>query len=290
MSREVAANGGRENYRASKAHGRARERSRRPKAARLSCPRLAAEVARGLAEWWSPEEISKRLLIDFPDDPTMRVSYETIYQSLYVEGRGELRRELHRCLRTGRSQRRPRSRLHTSGRIRDMVMLAERPAEADDRLVMGHWEGDLIIGKDGKSAVGTIVERTTRFLILLQLTDGRDARRVAEALRNAVAAMPAGAFRSIAWDQGREMANHALFTADTGIPVFFCDPHSPWQRGLNENTNGLVRQYLPKGTDLGAHSAGDLQRIARSLNGRPRKVLGYMTPSETFTRHLALTP
>lgn len=264
-------------------------RSRRPKLAKLSCPRLVAEVTRGLEEWWSPEEISQRLVIDFPDDPTMRVSYETIYQSLYVEGRGALRRELHRCLRTGRANRRPRSRPQRGGRIREMVMLSERPAEADGRLVMGHWEGDLIIGKDGKSAVGTIVERTTRFLILLHLADGRDAQRVTDALRQAVATMPAGAFRSIAWDQGRELAYHAQFTADTAVPVFFCDPHSPWQRGLNENTNGLVRQYLPKGTDLSDQSAADLHRIARSLNGHPRKVLGYMTPSDMHTEHLALT-
>ena len=231
VSREVAANGGRDEYRAAKAHERARERSRRPKAAKLACPRLAAEAARGLAEWWSPEEISQRLVVDFPHDPAMRVSYETIYQSIYVEGRGELRRELHRRLRTGRAQRRPRSRLHHGGRIRDMVMLSERPAEANSRMVVGHWEGDLIIGKDGKSAVGTIVERTTRFLILFHLADGRDARRIDDALRGAVATLPAGAFRSIAWDQGREMANHAEFTATTGIPVFFCDPHTPWQRG-----------------------------------------------------------
>lgn len=236
VSREVAANGGRVEYRAAKAHERARGRSRRPKAAKLSCPRLTAEVIRGLTEWWSPEEISKRLVVDFPDDPTMRVSYETIYQSLYVEGRSQLRRELHRCLRTGRAQRRPRSRLHNSGRIRNMVMLSERPAEANDRLVVGHWEGDLIIGKDGKSAVGTIVERTTRFLVLFHLPEGRDAQSVADALRQVVAAMPAGVFRSITWDQGREMAHHTQFTADTGVPVFFCDPHTPWQRGLNENT------------------------------------------------------
>ena len=229
VSREVAANGGRADYRAAKAHERARERSRRPKAAKLSCPRLTAEVTRGLEEWWSPEEISKRLVVDFPDDPSMRVSYETIYQSLYVKGRSDLRRELHRCLRTGRAQRRPRSRLHTSGRIRNMVMLSERQAEAADRLVMGHWEGDLIIGKDGKSAVGTIVERTTRFLVLVHLADRRDALSVADALRQAVAATPPGAFRSIAWDQGREMALHAQFTQDTGVPVFFCDAHLPWQ-------------------------------------------------------------
>jgi transposase, IS30 family len=215
----------------------------------------------------------------------MRVSHETIYQALYVQGRGELRRELARCLRTGRAKRRPRGRDGRSGHIKDMVMISERPAEAEDRAVPGHWEGDLIIGKDCKSAVGTLVERTTRYVMLLHLPGGRDARLVEQA----ITALPAELARTITWDQGIEMACHADFTIATGIPVYFCDPHSPWQRGSNENTNGLLRQYLPKGTDLSVHSAGDLARIAASLNGRPRKTLEFMTPSEKLTELLAHT-
>jgi IS30 family transposase len=219
----------------------------------------------------------------------MQVSHETIYQALFVQGRGELRRELARCLRTGRAKRRPRQRPENTGRIRDMVMISERPAEAADRAVPGHWEGDLIIGKDCKSAVGTLVERTTRYVLLLHLPEGRDARLVEQAMREAIGTLPAELARTITWDQGIEMARHADFTIATGIAVYFCDPHSPWQRGSNENTNGLLRQYLPKGTDLSVHSAGDLARIARSLNGRPRKTLEFMTPSEKLTELLAHT-
>jgi IS30 family transposase len=177
----------------------------------------------------------------------------------------------------------------TPGRIRDMKVISERPAEADDRTVAGHWEGDLIIGQDGRSAVGTLVERTTRVVVLLHLPDGREATKVTDALKKAISGLPQHLRRSLAWDQGREMAGHGALTTDTGMPVYFCDPHSPWQRPLNENTNGLLRQYMPKGTDLSLHSAGDLARIAKSLNDRPRKVLGYMTPSEKFAELLALT-
>jgi len=289
VSREVAANGGREGYRAWRAHQRAREQARRPKTPKLACPQLAAQVATWLHEWWSPVQISRRLRIEFPGDPMMRVSHETIYQALYVQGRGELRRELARCLRTGRARRRPRGRDGRSGHIKDMVMISERPAEAGDRAVPGHWEGDLIIGKDCKSAVGTLVERTTRYVLLLHLAQGRDARLVEQAMRQAITALPADLARTITWDQGIEMSCHAQFTIATDIPVYFCDPHSPWQRGSNENTNGLLRQYLPKGTDLSVHSAGDLARIARSLNGRPRKTLEFMTPSEKLTELLAHT-
>jgi transposase, IS30 family len=229
------------------------------------------------------------LQIEFPGDPMMHVSHETIYQALYVQGRGELRRELARCLRTGRAKRRPRGRGENTGQIRDMVMISERPAEAGDRAVPGHWEGDLIIGKACKSAVGTLVERTTRYVLLLHLPAGRDAHLVEQAMRQAITALPAELARTITWDQGKEMAYHADFTVATGIPVYFCDPHSPWQRGSNENTNGLLRQYLPKGTDLSVHSADDLARIARSLNTRPRKTLGFMTPSEKLTELLAHT-
>jgi len=289
VSREVAANGGREGYRAWRAHQRARGQARRPKGCKLARPELAAQVTSWLHEWWSPVQISRRLRIEYPHDPMMRVSHETIYQALYVQGRGELRRELARCLRSGRARRRPRGRDGRSGHIKGMVMISERPAEAQDRAVPGHWEGDLIIGKDCRSAVGTLVERTSRYVLLLHLPEGRDAHLVEQAMREAIGTLPAGLARTITWDQGIEMAYHADFTIATGIPVYFCDPHSPWQRGSNENTNGLLRQYLPKGTDLSAHSAEDLARIARSLNGRPRKTLEFMTPSEKLTELLAHT-
>jgi IS30 family transposase len=217
------------------------------------------------------------------------VSHETIYQALYVQGRGELRRELARCLRTGRAKRRPRGRGEHTGQLRDMVMISQRPAEAADRAVPGHWEGDLLIGKDCRSAVGTLVERSTRYVMLLHLPAGRDARLVEQAMRQAIGGLPGELARTITWDQGKEMAFHADFTIATGIPVYFCDPHKPWQRGSNENTNRLLRQYLPKGTDLSVHSATDLARIAHSLNNRPRKTLGYMTPSERLTEFLAHT-
>ena len=289
VSREVAANGGRSGYRAWRAHQRAREQARRPKIPKLACPRLAARVTAWLADWWSPQQIAARLRIEFGGDPMMRVSHETIYQALYVQGRGELRRELARCLRTGRAKRRPRHRGENTGQIRDMVMISERPAEAADRAVPGHWEGDLLIGTDLKSAVGTLVERTTRYVVLLHLPDGRAAHLVEQAMRQAISALPAELTRTITWDQGKEMANHAEFTLATGIPVYFCDPHKPWQRGSNENTNGLLRQYLPKGTNLSVHSADDLAGIARSLNNRPRKTLAYMTPSEKLAELLAHT-
>src|SRR5690242_9947242 len=289
VSREVAANGGRAGYRAWRAHQRAREQARRPKPPKLACPQLATRVCAWLEQWWSPVQISRRLRIEFPGDPMMHVSHETIYQALYVQGRGELRRELARCLRTGRAKRRPRGRDGRSGHIKGMVMISERPAEAGDRAVPGHWEGDLIIGKDCKSAVGTLVERTTRYVLLLHLPGGRDAHLVEQAMREAIGTLPAELARTITWDQGIEMAYHADFTIATGIPVYFCDPHSPWQRGSNENTNGLLRQYLPKGTDLSVHSAEDLASIARSLNNRPRKTLGFMKPSEKLAELLAHT-
>jgi IS30 family transposase len=289
VSREVAANGGRDAYRAWRAHQRARAQARRPKTCKLACPQLAAQVTGWLQQWWSPVQISQRLRTGHPGDPMMWVSHETIYQALYVQGRGELRRELARCLRTGRANRRPRGRGENTGRIKDMVMISERPAEAADRAVPGHWEGDLIIGKGCKSAVGTLVERTTRFVLLLHLPRGRDAHLVEQAMRDAIGTLPAELARTITWDQGKEMAYHADFTIATGIPVYFCDPHAPWQRGSNENTNGLLRQYLPKGTDLSVHSAEDLARIAASLNNRPRKTLGFMKPSEKLAELLAHT-
>jgi IS30 family transposase len=289
VSREVANNSGRDSYRAWEAHRQAGRRARRPKTAKLVRGPLLDKVTEWLQEWWSPEEIARRLQMEFPDDPMMWVSHETIYQSLFVQGRGELRRELSRCLRTGRAQRRLRGRLERRGQIPEMVMISERPAEAADRAVPGHWEGDLIIGKDGRSAVGTLVERSTRYLLLLHLPDGREAAKVSEAMKVAIAALPDELVRSITWDQGKELSGHREFTVDTGVKVYFCDPHSPWQRGSNENTNGLLRQYMPKGTDLTLHSQDDLLRFATSLNNRPRETLGFMKPSEKLAELLALT-
>jgi IS30 family transposase len=289
ITREVAANGGPHGYGAWKGHCRAGTAARRPKPAKLAHPPLVAQVSTWLEELWSPQEISARLRLEYPDDPMMQVSHETIYQSLFVQGRGELRRELARCLRSGRTARRHQGRVETRGKNPDMVMISERPAEVEDRAVPGHWEGDLIIGTGGKSAVGTLVERTTRFVLLLHLPHDHGAVSVEKAMRKAIMQLPDELARSITWDQGVEMAGHVDFTMATDIPVYFCDPHSPWQRGSNENTNGLLRQYMPKGTDLSQHSAADLARIQRSLNGRPRKTLGYMKPSEKFTELVALT-
>ena len=276
VSREVMANGGRARYRAVGAHHVAYARSRRPKRAKLAAGPLLDCVEAWLEQWWSPGQIARRLRLEYPHDEAMRVSHETIYQSLFVQARGELRRELSRCLRTGRARRRPRAGQERRGRIPDMVLISDRPAEVEDRAVPGHWEGDLIIGRGGRSAVGTLVERTSRFLLLLHLPDGREAAKVNEAMRWAIAALPTELIRSLTWDQGKELASHVAFTVDTGVQVYFCDPHSPWQRGSNENTNGLLRQYLPKGTDLSTVSAADLARIAASLNDRPRKTLGFM--------------
>jgi transposase, IS30 family len=289
ITREVAANGGARRYGAWKAHCRAGASSRRPKPAKLAHPPLVRQVTSWLEELWSPQEIAQRLRLDFPDDPMMQVSHETIYQCLYVQGRGELRRELARCLRSGRTARHHQGRVEKRGKNPNMVMISERPAEIEDRAVPGHWEGDLIIGAGGKSAVGTLVERSTRFVLLLHLPDDHGAQSVETAMRKAIRKLPDELARSITWDQGKEMATHVDFTVATGIPIYFCDPHSPWQRGSNENTNGLLRQYMPKSTDLSKHSAADLARIQRSLNGRPRMTLGYMKPSEKFAELVALT-
>jgi transposase, IS30 family len=217
------------------------------------------------------------------------VSHETIYKSLFVQGRGELRRELARCLRSGRAQRRPQGLAARGARIPDMVMISERPAEVEDRAVPGHWEGDLILGKDNRSAIGTLVERATRYVMLLHLPDGRSAQHVRDAMTAKIGELPAELRRTLTWDQGIEMAQHVQFTIDTGVPVYFCDPHSPWQRGSNENTNGLLRQYFPKGTDLSVHSAEDLQAAADSLNNRPRETLGWKKPKEKLAELLATT-
>lgn len=289
ISREVARAGGREEYSAWGAHERARAQTRRPKPFKLAAGRLAQEVATRLEELWSPQEIAARLRLEHPGDPEMHVSHETIYQSLFVQGRGELRRELARCLRSGRTARKPRTAVDGRGRIPGMVMISDRPTEVEDRAVPGHWEGDLILGEQSRSAVGTLVERSTRLTLLLHLGEGKSAEHVEAAMREAITALPVSLRRTITWDQGAEMAKHAAFTAATGIPIYFCDPHSPWQRGSNENTNGLLRQYLPKGTDLSRVSRTELDRIQDSLNGRPRKTLGYMTPSEKFAELVAAT-
>jgi IS30 family transposase len=291
ISREVNANGGRADYQGWRAHRRASDLARRPKVAKLAgCPRLRAQVETWLEdELWSPTQISAQLRIDFPDDPMMRVSPETIYQSLYVQGRGALRKELAACLRTGRAVRRTRSRLERRGQIPDMINISERPAEIEDRAVPGHWEGDLIIGAGGKSAVGTLVERSTRYVMLLHLEGDHTAETVRTAMAAKITTLPEHLIRSITWDQGSEMAQHRQFSIDTGIDIYFCDPHSPWQRGSNENTNGLLRQWMPKGTDLSVHTQADLDTIAYKLNNRPRQTLNWMKPSQALANIVAPT-
>ena len=324
-------------YRATTAQWHADRSARRPKTAKLAVnpvlrdyvqDRLAGMIAkpdgtllagpkvvwkgrravhrqnRRWATAWSPEQISRRLRLDFPEDETMRISHEAIYQALYVQGRGALRRELSACLRTGRALRMPRERTRRPGRsfVSPEIMISERPAEAADRAVPGHWEGDLIIGL-GSSAIGTLVERTTRFTMLLHLPRmpghdnearvkngpafaGHGAEAVSDAITRAISTMPEQLRRSLTWDQGAELAQHARLKIDAGMQIYFCDPHSPWQRGTNENTNGLLRQYFPKGTDLSAHDADDLEAVALALNTRPRKTLGWKTPAETLDEFL----
>ncbi len=336
LRRNAATRSGGFEYRATTAQWHADRRARRPKPAKLAMnpklrryvqDRLAGAVKRpdgtGVdgpkvgwrgrrhgrradrrwAQSWSPEQISNRLRLDFPDDESMRVSHEAIYQSLYIQGRGALRRELTACLRTGRALRVPRARVRGRGKgfVTDEVLISQRPAEAADRAVPGHWEGDLILGL-GSSAIGTLVERSSRFTMLLHLPpmEGHAGPRVkngpalaghgAEAVREAIAGMittlPEQLRRSLTWDQGAEMAEHARLRIDTGLEVYFCDPQSPWQRGTNENTNGLLRQYFPKGTDLARHRPDDLAAVATALNTRPRKTLGWRTPAEVLERQL----
>ncbi len=336
LRRNAATRSGSLEYRASTAQWHADRRSRRPKAAKLASnqtlrcyvqQRLSGNVERpdGTAvtgprvDWigrrhgrrkdrrwaraWSPEQIAGRLRIDFPDDESMSISHEAIYQSLYVQGRGALRRELTACLRTGRALRVPRARARRGKSfVSDEILISERPAEAADRAVPGHWEGDLILGL-GSSAIGTLVERSTRFTMLLHLPrmeghggqprakngpalTGHGAEAVRDAIAASITTLPEPLRRSLTWDQGAEMAQHAQLRIDTGLPVYFCDPQSPWQRGTNENTNGLLRQYFPRGTDLARHSRYDLQAVAHALNSRPRKTLGWRTPAEAFDEHL----
>lgn len=337
LRRNVATRNGKLEYRASVAHWKSEFFARRPKPAKLTEnqrlreyveERLAGKITladgspvqgptvlftgrkhgpRKSRRWgkaWSPEQISNRLKFDFPDDESMRISHEAIYQSLYVQGRGALKRELIACLRTGRALRVPRERTRRRGKkyITEEVMISERPAEAEDRAVPGHWEGDLILGLE-RSAIGTLVERNTRFTMLLHLPPmeghgkappvkggpaltGHGAEAVRDAIAKQINTLPEQLRRTLTWDQGTEMAQHAQVRIDTGMKVYFCDPQSPWQRGSNENTNGLLRQYFPKGTDLKKHSAKDLEAVAFALNGRPRKTLGWKTPAEALDEHL----
>jgi IS30 family transposase len=323
ISRELDRNTGRSYgkrmaYRASAAQAHADRRARRPKTAKLAdhdelrryvAERLEGKIARpngqvvskvvrsrrkrgGRIErrWskaWSPEQIANRLVVDFPHDESMRISHEAIYQALFVQSRGALKRELTTCLRTGRVIRVPQARARRAhNALADSrIMISERPAEVADRAVPGHWEGDLILGS-ANSAIGTLVERKTRFTVLVHLAAGRGAEAVRDAISTSIVTLPEALRRSLTWDQGSEMAQHARLHIETGLDVYFCDPHSPWQRGTNENTNGLLRQYFPKGSDLRDHDPGDLAAVADALNGRPRKTLGWKTPAEALNEHL----
>jgi IS30 family transposase len=289
VSREIARNHSsphrRWAYQATWAQLKADHRARRPQVAKLVAnPKLRARVQAGLRLRWSPAQITERFALRYPDDPEMWVSYETIYQALYVQGRGALRKELTVCLRTGRALRKPRKRARgeTRGKIPNMINISQRPPEVADRAVPGHWEGDLIVGKNSGSAIGTLVERTTRYAILLHLPKRHGAEEVRDAMLAAIPTLPQQLWRSLTWDQGTEMTSHREITIAADLDIYFCDPHSPWQRGTNENTNGLLRQYFPKGTNLSLHSAEHLAYVAGQLNGRPRKTLGWATPTEAL--------
>ena len=288
IAREVGANGGRRRYRACTADRAAVRRMRRPKRSKLAtCSRLRAAVEAQLELRWSPQQISGWLVAEFPDDPEMRVSHETIYLSLFVQSRGALRKELARYLRSGHTTRRPRghSVMNGQGQLRATLNVRERPAEANDRAVPGHWEGDLLFGKRMR-AIATLVERTTRFVMLIALPNGHAADVVADALAAKITELPEQLRRSLTWDQGKEMADHARFTITTGVPVYFCDPRSPWQRGSNENTNGLLRQYFPKRAEISHYTQAELDQVAAELNGRPRQTLGWRSPSQALDEAL----
>ncbi|MCS0635521.1 IS30 family transposase [Streptomyces sp. LP05-1] len=297
ISREIRRNGmplrgdsSRWAYRPHAAQSRADARRPRPKPGKIGQNQELRDFIRHhLERRWSPEQICQALRTRFPDRPEMHVTHETVYQALYVQGRGELRRELARALRTGRTMRRPhRQSYRRQPRMaKDMVMISDRPAEAADRAVPGHWEGDLIIGKAHKSAIGTLVERSSRFVTLVHLPEGRRPSQMRDALIQTVSTLPAQLRRSLTWDQGSEMHLHKDFSTATDMPVFFCDPGSPWQRGSNENTNGLLRQYFPKGTDLARYTRPELDAVAAELNSRPRKTLGWETPAGRLAKLLA---
>ncbi len=277
------------NYRPSLAQERAKRLGSRPKTAKLAKNAVLRDLVQAkLVKKLSPEQISRQLRKKFPNDAEMQVSHETIYQSIYVQGRGALRRELAVCLRTGRALRRPhRKGQERRGRIPNMINISERPAEVEDRAVPGHWEGDLIIGKHGRSAIGTLVERKTRYLILLHLPNGQSAEEVEKAMVAATKRLPETLWKSLTWDQGSEMRNHAKISVATDLEIYFCDPAKPWQRGSNENTNGLLRQYFPKGTDLSVHSAEHLEFVAAEMNERPRKTLDWDEPREVLAQLLS---
>jgi transposase, IS30 family len=287
VSREVGGVLGRARYRATRADDRACLAARRPKPSKLaSDPRLRRAVTEMLERRFSPQQISARLRLEHPDDAEMRISPETIYQSLYVQSRGRLRKDLTRCLRSGRSKRKPRRGPTGQGRLKEMVSISQRPAEVSDRAVPGHWEGDLIVGKGNRSFIGTLVERQTRYVMLSYLGSDASTETVTAKIAEQIVRLPEQLRLSLTWDQGREMARHTEFTVATGVKVYFCDPHSPWQRGSNENTNGLLRQYFPKGTDLAVHDQPELDRVAAQLNGRPRQTLDWLTPTEKMVELL----
>ena len=292
VSREVGGTQGRESYRADLAQLRAEEQARRPKQTKLErSPVLRDRVQAGLEGYLSPEQVAGQLRRDFPTNPEMHVHHETIYRELFVQGRGALRAELHKCLRSGRARRVTRAEARTRrnegrGRIPDMVNIVERDDEVEGRRVPGHWEGDLIVGKMNASAIGTLVERTTNYTLLLHLPEGHGAEQVTTAITQAMAGLPATLRRTLTWDQGKELSGHKKVAEATGLKVYFCDPHSPWQRATNENTNGLLRQYFPKGTDLSVHTKEDLAWVQDQFNDRPRKRLEYAKPSELINELL----
>jgi IS30 family transposase len=293
ISREFARNGGREGYRPLRAQLRAEREARRPQASKLATnPQLGERVEADLQALYSPEQIAGRLRVDHPDDPEMQVHHETIYRDLFIQARGGLRADLVKCLRTGRARRVPRRKPgdrftgNGPGQIPDKLMISDRPDEVDERIVPGHWEGDLIMGKGNVTAIGTLVERTTNYTLLLHLPHGHAAEEVTTAITEAMAELPKTLRRSLTWDQGKELTDHKTVAKATDLAVYFCDPHSPWQRPVNENTNGLLRQYFPKGTDLSIHSREDLAWVAQQFNDRPRKRLRYARPTELINELL----